>query len=124
MEWTCRQSGDCCRATQTVQMAESELALLKAAQPDIEPVIVSRDVGRLEIAAGPCPYLADNQCSVYEVRPWRCRVWACFRRSASDPYRDDLLQIRLRESAGVRRTWGRMLDEAADWGRQHGWTDS
>lgn len=122
-DWACQRTGDCCRVTETVQVSRSELAALRGARPDVEPLIVSQAGARVEIAAGPCPYLAaDGGCSVYAVRPWRCRVWACFRR-AGEGYAHDALERRLADSAGVRRVWRLMLTEAEPWGRQHGWVD-
>lgn len=120
-DWVCACSGDCCRGTATVQMSETEWEGLRAARPEVEPVVVRRAGARLEIAAGPCPYLgADARCTVYAVRPWGCRVFGCFRRSAGD---GASMTDRLQASAGARRVWRRMLTEAEAWGRAHGWLD-
>lgn len=109
-------------------MTVSEWALLGDARPDVVPVIVRWHGARLAIAAGPCPYLSpEGTCAVYAVRPYRCRIWGCFRTDAQ--YTDGVIPVaavlegRLAESAGVRRAWGRMVDEAAAWGRTHGWGD-
>lgn len=74
------------------------------------------DGGRLEVFSLTglgCPYYAGG-CQVYAVRPGACRAWGCFRKG-TEPYRDDLMLTRLRESAGVRRVALRMLEEAEAW---------
>jgi Fe-S-cluster containining protein len=121
-DWQCSQGGCCCRITGTVEVSPSELEELRRARPEVVPL--TRPAGRedrLEILAGPCPYLGkDSRCTVYAVRPWRCRVWSCFRKPG-EPYTDDAMNRRLAESAGVRRLWLRHVEEARPWAEGHGW---
>lgn len=45
----------------------------------IEKQLVDRSVGGLPMLKlqkdGSCPLLMEGMCSVYEVRPWICRLW-------------------------------------------------
>lgn len=118
MEWRCRQSGACCRAASAVVMTPGELAAVQAVDGRDVAVRALPD-GRVEVGhlrGTGCPYY-EGGCVVYAVRPGVCRAWGCFRRGA-EPYTDDVMLRRLRESAGVRRAARRMLDEAERWTRE------
>jgi Fe-S-cluster containining protein len=65
----------CCRDGGAVATNEEVLAILNAGYPDYFEV-VSEDVRITSWQEnGDCPYLHDNTCSVYEVRPLRCRAY-------------------------------------------------
>lgn len=123
-DWQCSQGGECCRATATVEVMPSELAAIRAARPDVTLAVCEGDSrrGTLQIVAGPCPLLGgDGRCTVYDVRPWRCRAWSCFRKPGQ-PYAHDVMGRRLEESAGVRRVWKRQILTAQPWAQEHGWS--
>jgi len=119
MDWRCRQSGDCCRAAGAVVMTPGEFAAVRAVDDrEVGTRVVSG--GRLEVfnlhGTG-CPYY-ENGCAVYAVRPGVCRAWGCFRKG-TEPYRDDLMLVRMAESAGVRRVAGKMVEEGERWTDEH-----
>jgi Fe-S-cluster containining protein len=121
-EWVCSRGGECCRATESVEVSPSELQLLQLARPDVRLVVRQTTRGTLEFRAGPCPLLGENgSCTVYDVRPWRCRAWSCYRKPGQ-AYSPVVLYERLGESAGVRRAWRQQLDAARSWADTHGWT--
>lgn len=117
MEWRCRQSGACCRSASAVVMTPGELAAVQAVDGrEVGVRTVGDRVEVFHLHGTGCPYY-EGGCVVYAVRPGVCRAWGCFRRGA-EPYTDDVMLRRLRESAGVRRAARRMLDEAERWTRE------
>lgn len=68
----------CCRYGGAVATKEETLAIVNAGYPDCFEV-VSEDVRITQWNEnGDCPYLDDNACSIYEVRPLRCRAYPIF----------------------------------------------
>ena len=90
----------------------------RASQPD----------GWVELVAGPCPLLTeDNQCSVYEVRPYQCRRFGCYRAPGeafdpSGPLGCANLSERLTQDRETRRAYALNQRKAQKWAYQHGWT--
>ena len=129
-------SGDCCRAVATVLMTPEERTAIEQVigfgwaktlhwSPD--------ETGRfVRLKAHPCPFLqADNKCGVYEVRPYNCRRWGCFRAcAAKEPLEPDHSFLgaantrdRWDQSRGVRRQLIQMQRKAQRWAWAHGWTE-
>lgn len=123
-DWTCCKSGDCCRDTDGVTVTQSELAAVRTQAGGITFGLVDapgddtrQHIVRVDGQRG-CPFLVGNACAIYDVRPGVCRVYGCFRKSPSDPYRGmDGMLARFKDSAGVRRVALRMFDEAEEWTR-------
>ncbi|RDE10979.1 MAG: hypothetical protein C4K49_12470 [Candidatus Thorarchaeota archaeon] len=65
----------CCRYGGAVATKEEVRAIVNAGYPDYFDII-SEDVRITSwYENGDCPYLHDNACSIYEVRPLRCRAY-------------------------------------------------
>ena len=117
-EWSCQHSGECCTKPAEVVMRKEEWATL---QPHV-PVGVEvrlRDVGDGFVAmkAAPCPLYLFGRCSVYEVRPYNCRRFACMRSNLSESYLPD---ARIETRPG-RRLAQKIQRKAQRWALQHGW---
>lgn len=145
-EWSCQRSGDCCRLPKAITVSEAEANLLIAWAQKAWPIVrlrtlgFSRDQpGYLRMHAGPCPFLeGQSTCTVYPIRPYSCRRFACFRPdvtrevlvldTASDisQYRTigcANLRQRLVESRVARRMYAVIQRQAQRWARRHGWDD-
>lgn len=117
MEWRCCQSGDCCRAASAVVMTVGEWAAVQAVDGrEVGVRTVGDRVEVFNLYGTGCPYYAGG-CVVYAVRPGVCRAFGCFRRG-TEPYTDDVMLRRVRESAGVRRAARKMGEEAEQWTRE------
>ena len=82
----CEQCGRCCTADK-----DWDFAGVKFADADIDRI--ARHLGKtaeefksfyvvkngyINIAKiGACPFLANNRCTIYEVRPAYCAAWTC-----------------------------------------------
>ncbi len=66
----CQQCGNCCR--QSIIEDVFDLDLLR--EPKLKAVATEfkDEPGRYMLAAGGCPFLQDNQCSIYPTRPNMC----------------------------------------------------
>lgn len=130
--WTCHQTGDCCRIPQLVMTVE-EARLLQDACSDPKslswlPVQYQPKFVAL-VCGGQCPFLVDNRCSVYDIRPYNCRRFMCLRPDpASEPLESDgrgcaNLSDRVQDSREALRFYNLNQRKAQRWGRQHGWSD-
>jgi len=130
-KWSCHQTGDCCRAISAIRMSTQEAELLK----DRADRVTLRwtptdDPGFVELQAQPCPFLEGNSCSVYDIRPYNCRRWGCFRPDPqSEPLEPDLgflgcanARVRFYRDRAVRRQLQHMERDAQRWALRHGWT--
>lgn len=130
--WTCRQTGDCCRAVPVVTMSTDEQQLLLMHplvkdrvlpwQPDPQP-------GFVQLKAQPCPLLgANNLCTVHEIRPYNCRRFICGRVDVhSEPYEQGgplgcyNLSDRIETSERFRHHAETTQRKAQPWALEHGW---
>lgn len=82
------------------------------------------------IQARPCPLYdaTEKTCTVYDIRPYNCRRFACMRPEPSvEPWRENehgsclnLLE-RIAQSRIVRRLMKQIQGKAQPWARAHGW---
>lgn len=125
--WSCAQTGDCCHGD--VRVSHDEALLLRAQwRSATKPVVLEPlESGFWLLRGGPCPFLtADQQCAVYEVRPYVCRRFVCYRAAGEvfDPSGDlgcaNLSQrLTIRE---YRKDYARRQQDAQRWALTHGWT--
>lgn len=70
----------CCTKLNTMIYESEALAMAKASGKKIKPrwFVPYDDVvaQTAQKKPGPCPFLVDNRCSIYEARPFICRVHA------------------------------------------------
>lgn len=133
-EWTCDRSGDCCTRTRAVVMTPAERDLLLARRPDIAVRFTAAPDGFVQLAARPCPLLERDAegravCTVYDVRPYSCRRFGCYRPdAASEPYEEGPdgecrnLVDRVMQSRDVRRAYALQQRKSQRWALRHGWT--
>jgi len=144
--WTCHQTGDCCRAVPEVVVTAEEKAVLErhafAAlrpliwEPKSEQVpITSPGTGTSTIhkfwslKAAPCPFLADNLCTVHAVRPYNCRRFMCGRVDVhSESFESGgplgCFNLSDRINTSLRwMNWYQSRERAAqkEWAKDHGW---
>jgi Fe-S-cluster containining protein len=134
LPWECHKSGDCCRIPEAVTMTVEEAALIVAQRPDIQGRLSAHPENAkfVKLAAQPCPLLTDEGlCSVYDIRPYNCRRFQCYRPDpAKEPFRETPelgcvnLAFRLLKSRPVRRDYTLKQRKHARWARKHGWTDT
>lgn len=129
--WTCHRTGDCCTSQPYVLMTtEEQQGVIAATTKQLTWMVKD---GWAALKAAPCPLLErDAQglavCSVYDVRPYNCRRFACGRVSPeTEPYETGAsgecvnMTDRLTQSKPF-RSWARRLQrQAQDWADAHGW---
>jgi Fe-S-cluster containining protein len=68
----------CCYMATNVTLEEAQAISAYSGKPiqalDDDSLTYSDDANIKRFEGVPCPFLVDNQCSVYEVRPFACRV--------------------------------------------------
>ena len=71
------------------------------------PLATSREHDNREFLGQPCPFLVDNACSVYDVRPLVCRSHFSFDATAHwcAPERSTTVQMKLLRFSGARRAY-------------------
>lgn len=75
----------------------------------------------VRLLAGPCPLLeADGSCSVYDVRPFNCRLYMCGRQDG-EAWTDEAIPLRILTNRDLRRQYALNERKAERWGRAHGW---
>lgn len=117
--WTCQRDGACCTLPDEVVMTHAERDEIERAVPS--GVALSfhahADPRFVRLAAAPCPlYDAETRrCTVYEVRPYNCRRFACQRTDYTQPYTQGP------QTRADRRQLVVIQRHAQRWGRSHGW---
>ncbi len=110
-------------------MTPAERAELERAS-DRPMVLIDLPDGKVALQPTPgtdtCPLLSDaGDCTVHAVRPYKCRVWGCFRPTTDEPFamavRPDGAPMRLFISKPVARQAARMQRAAQPWALAHGW---
>lgn len=137
-KWQCQKSGDCCRIPPEVLMHELERdEILRAITPEKAASLVWIPAGQQKrgfvlLQAGPCPLLSsDGLCSVYEVRPYNCRRFGCYRPDPSTeafepepvpPFFCKNLNDRVKQSYRVEAQYRTTQRHAQrEWAESHGW---
>jgi Fe-S-cluster containining protein len=133
-DWTCQRDGACCRFPAAVVMTPAERDLLLARRPDLADRFVPHTPGYVQLRARPCPLLETDAagraaCTVYDVRPYSCRRFGCYRPDpASEAYEEGPdgecrnLVDRVMQSRDVRRAYALQQRKAQRWALRHGWT--
>lgn len=133
-EWHCQREGSCCRLTRAVVMTPAERDLLLARRPDLADRFVAAADGFVALLARPCPLLAVDAegraaCTVYEVRPYSCRRFGCYRPDPTiEPYEEGPdgecrnLVDRVMQSREVRRAYALQQRKSQRWALRQGWT--
>jgi len=115
--------------------AEREAIEAFGATPMRPPVWASdAPAGWALLQGKPCPYLDRDEdgkavCLVYEVRPFNCRRFGCFRPSPElEPLELDHSKLgcknlsdRIANSPEVLRAYRKMQRQAQEWATAHGW---
>lgn len=124
--WSCCKTGQCCEQVREVVMTHEErVEIERAVPPGVVLSFASHDDSRFtRLLAAPCPLLKDQQCSVYAVRPYRCRTWGCFRDDYSQPPEMVPIPAAMLKNRSNRRQALMMERKARRWGWAHGWDES
>lgn len=121
--WTCQREGSCCTEPDEVVMTQAERAEIeRVASPNVALSWRAHAESRfVRLIAQPCPlYDAAIGCTVYDVRPYSCRRFACVREDYREPYD-------WRERTLNREQKRRLIviqRHAQRWARAHGWVDA
>lgn len=133
-DWTCQRDGACCRRPAAVVMTPAERELLLARRPDLADRFSPAQPGFVQLLARPCPLLETDAagravCTVYDVRPYSCRRFGCYRPDpATEPYEEGPdgecrnLVDRVQQSRDVRRAYALQQRKSQRWALRHGWT--
>jgi Fe-S-cluster containining protein len=119
--WACQRDGACCTQPGEVVMSRAEQVAIERAAPSGVSLrfLPHSDARFVRLVAGPCPlYDTAGGCSVYDVRPYNCRRFACQRTDYTQPF-DQGPQTR-----EDRRQLIRIQRKAQRWARAHGWVDA
>ena len=115
-------------------MTPAERERLLARRPDLASRFRVQPDGFVALAARPCPLLATDDagravCTVYDVRPYSCRRFGCYRPDpAQEPYEEGPdgecrnLVDRVMQSRDVRRAYALQQRKAQRWALRHWWT--
>ena len=84
------------------------------------PLVTSREHDNREFLGQPCPFLVDNACSVYDVRPLVCRSHFSFDATAHwcAPERSTTVQMKLLRFSGARRAYDGVVGDGRRQSRQ------
>lgn len=119
--WACSRRGDCCREPAEVVMSEAEAALIHDRRADLRWRVVGP--GFVALEAHPCPLLDESgQCTVYEIRPYNCRRFLCFREEG-EAFQPDAFPVRVLTNRADRRVYETNQRHAMRWARLHGWKE-
>lgn len=132
--WTCHRSGDCCRTVSVVTMTKAERDILEGRRAFARRALDYRpheDERFVNLVADPCPFLGEqNQCLVYDVRPYNCRRFMCGRvdveKESYEMVEGSMGCLNFMDRITTSR---RFLEhfkaherQHKDWARDHGWT--
>jgi hypothetical protein len=130
--WQCQREGDCCVEPHDVVMTTMEAAQLLQRTAGTRTLHFRKTADHfVALQAHPCPLydLDARACTVYDIRPYNCRRFACLRPTPSaepwqqDPTTGECLNVldRVRRSRIARRLLARIQRKAQAWAREHGW---
>jgi Fe-S-cluster containining protein len=124
--WKCQREGDCCTKPLEVVMTQLEAAAIThAASSDIKLQFRPLDGAFVALKAAPCPLYWKGECTVYAVRPYNCRRFACLRPDPkAEPFEPDggNLLKRVQQSRVALRMAKRIQNRAQVWALKMGWT--
>ena len=123
MTWTCQRDGACCTEPAVVVLTHAERREIERAAPRGVTLTFRPHLDRrfLQLEAHPCPlYHTSKGCTVYDVRPYACRRFACLREDYTQPY--DALYPRPPLRA-QRRELHMIQHRAQTWAVAHGWSE-
>lgn len=121
-EWQCARTGECCQSGPRVSAAEYALLAERYMAPLPATMIGTQFI----ITGQPCPFLNGSSCSVYDIRPYKCRQFQC-QRAPNEPLRPGgpmgcyNLSERVEQSRAVRRAYELNQRKAQRWALKHGW---
>lgn len=101
---------DCCKMNVSISIIEAErLSVLsrRLMTPVKHPIRHSQE----EFSGVPCPFLADDKCSVYEARPYACRAHYSFDTSAywCHPERSNKVEMSLLQMSGALQAYNEIV---------------
>ena len=120
----CFQCGECCRTLFNHMLITREETALISKQTDVKLRVEEVRKNRFLVKHnGPCPFLKNNQCSIYPIRPCQCRLYHCGRLKPTDRRLEGIVDIRflMLQNPEYKRFKEAMDKEAVDWGNRHGW---
>lgn len=104
-------------------MTVEEQRGLQAARPEVCAHWLHRPDRFIDLVAGPCPYLAGDRCSVYDVRPYNCRRWMCGR-SPGEALTDlAAVPLKVLTDPDLKAQYARNQADHQGWARAHGWAE-
>jgi len=117
--WTCQRDGACCQQVGEVVMTHAERDEIERVAPSnaVLSFTPHADPRFVRLRAAPCPLYREG-CTVYPVRPYNCRRFACQRTDYLTQAWDQGPQTRQ-----DRRQLVMIQRKAQSWARKHGWTD-
>lgn len=98
----------CCHIP--ISISALELEYVRHLVPDLRKKIGQGDMG----SGGPCPFLFNQSCSIYDVRPYVCRKHVVFTNSSywCHPARCHSVKLTMLELSEVRRVYYLLLFES------------
>lgn len=116
----CFRCGQCCRE-QRFMFTQEEAKLIenttaiKLSGEEIRP-------NRFKMETS-CPFLVNNLCSIYEIRPCQCRIYHCGRLQPNGEKIEWISQIQalISNNPEYRRYKERIEKEGIERGNKHGW---
>lgn len=116
-----------------LERAEIERAIGPERSALLQWIPDKRRKGFVFLLAGPCPLLSeDGLCSVYEVRPYNCRRFGCYRPDPKTeafepepvpPFFCKNLSDRIQQSYRVEAQYRTTQRHAQrEWAETHGWS--
>ncbi len=124
MKIICFRCGECCPGPEkSITMTLQEMDLIRQ-KTGVSLGGIKTGPNRFKVPMNICPFLGENSCSIYDIRPCQCRMFHCGRAKKEDPFLSTLNQIgELMDIDPNYAYWKkRMEDAAASWGNAHGWS--
>lgn len=128
IQWECQKTGDCCRSS-VIMTTQERLVLegetrVRSLRGESVPELTWQTKDGFELLNGPCPFLGeDNLCTVYEIRPYNCRRFACFREPGEE-FSVAASVAKAERDRSIRRQWMLIQRRAQKWALKHGWGDA
>jgi Fe-S-cluster containining protein len=119
MNTSCQLCSECCKEQYSnLVLTQQELNLLPIALN-----VISVGKNRFKAKGEVCPFLRDDLCSVYEIRPCQCRLFHCGKMDLTDKKIDTINGIREKMLANPEyMEYKTNMDASAiEWGNAHGW---
>lgn len=119
--WQCQHDGACCTVPGEVVMTPAERAEIECAAPSVALSWLPHEDARfVRLVAQPCPLYdaTARRCTVYDVRPYNCRRFACQRTDYTTQAYDQGPQTRQ-----DRRQLVMVQRKAQKWARSHEWPE-